>query len=132
MKSKTGNFAFCLFASILFEVCILSQQTASAAATPSIITQPQSQSFPAGLNATFSVAASGTAPLSYQWSLNGASLTNSVHIAGATSATLAISNLVVGDAGNYRVVVSNSHGSATSSNVTLTVLFPPTITGPPA
>ena len=109
----------------------LAPQTSSAASAPSITTQPQSQSLLAGSNAIFSVVASGQTPLVYQWSINGTNLTNSGHIVGATNSTLTVSNLVAGDAGNYQVVVSNSHGTATSSNATLTVLFPAAITVQP-
>src|SRR5581483_9520389 len=126
-----GNLAFCFLFSFLFSHGLLVPQTAHAAAAPSITTQPQSQSVLASSNVTFSVVASGNAPLSYQWSLNGTNLTNSSHIAGAATTALTISNLVAGDAGNYQVVVSNSHGTATSSNATLTVLVPANITGQP-
>ena len=132
MRTRGGSLAFCFLAIIFLAASFLSPQAAFAAATPSITAQPQDQSELAGLSATFTVVAGGQTPLSYQWSLNGTNLTNSVHIAGATSATLTISNLVAGDAGNYQVVVSNSHGTATSSNATLTVLFRAAITGPPA
>jgi len=96
-----------------------------------ITTQPQSQSVVAGSNAVFTVVASGQAPISYQWSLNGANLTNSTHIAGATKATLTVSNVVASDAGNYRVAVTNSHSGVTSSNAVLIVLFPPSLTSQP-
>src|SRR5258707_12170435 len=104
----------------------------SAQSAPSITQQPQSQSLLAGSNATFSVTASGQSPLRYQWSFNGTNLANSAHISGATNATLTVSNILAADAGNYRVVVTNSHGSATSSNATLAVLLPPAITSQPA
>jgi C1A family cysteine protease len=83
---------------------------------PSISTQPQSRSVLAGGNASFSVAASGTPPLRYQWRKNGSS------IAGATNSSLALTNVQSSDAGTFSVVVSNGSGSATSSNATLTVL----------
>ncbi|MSU58286.1 MAG: hypothetical protein EXS35_08915 [Pedosphaera sp.] len=128
------------FPNLALRVCLLlaggmllaSAPTARAQAKPSITSQPQSQSVAVSSNAIFSVVASGQTPLSYQWSFNGTSLTNSPHIAGAISAMLIISNTAAGDAGIYRVVVSNSHGTATSSNATLTVLFGPTILSQPA
>ncbi|HWV98768.1 MAG TPA: immunoglobulin domain-containing protein [Candidatus Acidoferrum sp.] len=98
-----------------------------AASGPSITTQPQSQSVLAGANAGFTVVAGGQTPLFYQWSLNGAHLTNNTHLSGTTNSTLTLSNVVAGDAGNYQVVVSNSHGSVASSNAVLTVLLPPFI-----
>ena len=97
-----------------------------------IITQPLSQTVLAGTQAVFSVTADGTAPLNYRWLLNGTSLTNNAHVGGATNATLTVSNLVAGDAGNYSVTVTNNYGSAISSNAALTVVFPPAISTQPA
>jgi hypothetical protein len=102
-----------------------------AAPAPSITSQPQNRTNLLGTNATFIVVASGQTPLFYHWSFNGTKLTNSMRIHGTTNATLTISNVVAGDAGNYRVVVTNSHGSATSSNATLTVLIPAAISNQP-
>ena len=103
-----------------------------AASPPSITTQPQSQSVVAGSNAVFTVVASGSPAPVYHWFFNNTNLANGPHIGGATSATLTVSNVVAGDAGNYQVVVTNSRGSATSSNATLTVRFRPSITNQPA
>ncbi len=85
---------------------------------PVILTQPLSQKVTVGLNATFSVVASGTPPLHYQWRFNGADL------AGSTTSALAIA---VSDAagGLYSVLVTNAFGSAASSNAVLTVNHPP-------
>ncbi len=112
---------------------------ASAAATltvnaapvaPSITTQPSSQSVTAGQTASFSVAATGTAPLSYQWQKNGA------NIAGATAASYTTPATTSSDNGaQFTVVVSNTAGGATSSAATLTVnaaSVAPTITTQPA
>jgi hypothetical protein len=83
---------------------------------PTITTQPASQTVTAGQTATFSVAASGTAPLSYQWQKNGSS------ISGATSASYTTPATATADSGStFRVIVTNSVGSATSNNATLTV-----------
>lgn len=101
------------------------------AAAPNITAQPQSTNVLAGANATFKVTVTGSGTLVYRWSFNGTNLVNGTHIAGATTSTLTVSNLTAGDAGNYRVVVTNSQGSATSSNATLTVLLPPAITASP-
>jgi len=92
------------------------------AAAPAITTQPQSLSANAGGTVTFSVTASGTAPLSYQWRKNTG------NISGATGSSLTLTNVQSADAANYDVVVSNSYGSATSSAATLTVVYPPAIT----
>jgi hypothetical protein len=97
-----------------------------AAAGPlTIAGQPQGQTVLAGGNATFSVTASGAAPLTYQWQYNEANLADGGRISGATTATLSISNVETNDAGNYRVVVSNPTGSTTSQVAVLTVLAEP-------
>ena len=93
---------------------------------PSITTQPASQTVNAGSTVTFTVAASGTAPLSYQWTFNGA------NIAGATTASFTKANVQSGDSGNYAVVVSNVAGTATSADAALWVNVPPSITTQPA
>ena len=87
----------------------------AAEVAPAISAQPQSVSVAPGASTTFSVVASGNAPLAYQWQFNGAA------IAGATNASYTNSNVQAGDAGKYSVVVSNSFGSVTSQSVALTV-----------
>ena len=82
---------------------------------PSITTQPKSQTVNEGSSVTFSVTASGTTPLSYQW------YKGSSKISGATSASYKISSVKTSDEGSYKVTVSNSAGSVTSSAATLTV-----------
>jgi uncharacterized repeat protein (TIGR01451 family) len=96
---------------------------------PSITTQPQSQTACAGSSVMFSVTATGTAPLSYQWQklING-TWTN---ISGATSSTYSINSVTTADAGSYRIVVSNACGEATSNAATLTVNTAPSITQHP-
>ena len=85
---------------------------------PQITVQPVNQTVTAGGTAMFSVTATGTAPLSYQWQ-NAATATN---IAGATSSSYSIANVTIGDSGmTFLVIVSNSAGSQTSNTVTLTV-----------
>ncbi len=97
---------------------------------PTITQQPQSQSLTAGGAASFSVTASGAAPLSYQWLYNGTSLGNGGQISGATTATLSLANVQSNNAGGYAVMVSNPAGSVTSSVATLAITpqgscFPP-------
>lgn len=96
-----------------------------AGVPPTITTQPQSQTVPAGANVTFTVAATGTAPLSYQWRLAGTNLP------GATASSFTRTNVQLPDAGNYSVVVANGAGSVTSSDAILTVNAPPVITAQP-
>ena len=97
-------------------------------APPSITTQPQpvSQTVVQGANATFSLSATGTLPLSYQWYFNGANL-----IPRATTNTYTKLVVVPADAGNYDALVTNIAGSVTSSNASLTVIVPPIITQQP-
>jgi purine nucleoside phosphorylase len=99
--------------------------TLTVDAPPSITAQSPSQAVTLGQNASFSVVASGMAPLSYQWSLNGTALS------GATSSALTLANVQTTDAGNYTVVVTNSLGSVTSALATLTVNVTPEITTQP-
>jgi hypothetical protein len=100
--------------------------TVTGSTAPAITTQPQSQSVAVGSPTSFSVAATGTAPLTYQWSKGG------TPIAGATSSTYALASSQLSDAGNYFVTVSNSAGGAISSTAILTVTAaPPSITTQP-
>lgn len=125
--------SFCLLkgaVGLTLTLSVLLPGAALGAGGPAITTQPQSQSILAGSNATFTVVASGQTPLSYQWSFDGTNLANNAHVSGATRSTLTVSNVAAADAGNYQVMVSNSHGSVSSSNATLTVLFPPGIATP--
>lgn len=87
---------------------------------PTIGGQPADLTLNVGANASFSVAATGSS-LQYQWRKGGANLANGGNIFGATAATLNVSGVQTGDAGNYSVVVSNPGGSVTSSNAVLTV-----------
>lgn len=82
---------------------------------PSISTQPASVTVAAGQAASLTVAAVGSAPLSYQWRRDGAP------IAITSSPTLAFGNVQPGNAGVYRCVVINSAGSITSEPVILGV-----------
>ncbi|MFM8471627.1 MAG: immunoglobulin domain-containing protein [Limisphaerales bacterium] len=77
---------------------------------------PQSQSVVVGNPVTFTVTATGTAPLAYQWLFNG------VPIQGATSATLNFATVQTTNAGDYSVRISNSDGTSTSVPATLTVI----------
>lgn len=83
---------------------------------PAITGHPQNVTAPVGGSATFSCAASGAAPLSYQWQRNGAT------IGGAAASSYTLNNVASSDSGSrFRCVVTNSAGSATSNEATLTV-----------
>ena len=92
---------------------------------PTITTQPTNQTVNAGQTVLLAAAATGSAPLSYQWWFN------SSPISGATSASHSLVNVQLVNAGGYSVVVTNSAGSITSLVATLTVNAPPSITAQP-
>ncbi|HOB75110.1 MAG TPA: immunoglobulin domain-containing protein [Phycisphaerae bacterium] len=94
-------------------------------AATTITAQPTAQAVCPGGTASFSVTATGDGTLSYQWQKDGTNL------AGATSATLQITNVSASDAGNYRCVVTGGCGSATSNAAALTLQTAPAITAQP-
>lgn len=83
---------------------------------PSITLSPQNQTAGVGDNVTFSVAATGSEPLRYQWQFNG------IAIPGATSSTLTFGNAAKTQAGSYTVEISNGAGSKVTSPATLSLL----------
>jgi hypothetical protein len=98
-------------------------------APPTILTAPEYQVVNAGESASFSVTASGSSPLSFQWQFNGANLP------GQTNSTLSIPYALPASAGSYTVVVINPYGSVTSAPpAVLDVQYPdyPTILTEPA
>lgn len=82
---------------------------------PNITTQPSNLTGVAGSNVTFTVGTTGLAPLSYQWSFNGAT------IPGATNASVTLTNVQFANDGNYSVTVTNNLGGAVSSNALLLI-----------
>jgi hypothetical protein len=91
-----------------------------AGTPPAITVQPQDQSVAVGSSATFSVTATGSNPLTYQWMKNGAS------ISGATSASYTTPPTVLTDEhSSFAVVVSNNSGSVTSNSAILSVVATP-------
>jgi hypothetical protein len=84
-------------------------------APPQIAAQPASLTVALGAGAAFSVTASGTPAVAYQWQFDGANL------AGATNSTLALNAVQAAAAGFYQVVVSNAAGALTSSAAALNV-----------
>lgn len=90
-------------------------------APPVILTNPASQTTQTGSNVTFNVVATGTAPLSYQWTWAGTNLN------GQTAPVLLLTNVQPVQAGSYGVQITNLYGSA-SSLANLKILVPPTVT----
>ncbi len=83
--------------------------------SPLFTSQPASIVALTGHNATFAATVFGTAPITYQWSMNGAA------IPGATLPTLTLTNVQLSQAGGYTLSASNSVGVAISDSATLTV-----------
>ncbi|MDB6025107.1 MAG: hypothetical protein JWM68_1330 [Verrucomicrobiales bacterium] len=92
---------------------------------PVLTTAPQSQTAIAGTPVSFTVAASGTSPFTYQWKKNGS------NISTATNTIYSISTVTTNDAATYTVAVTNSAGGVVSTNAVLTVIVPPTLTTQP-
>jgi cyclophilin family peptidyl-prolyl cis-trans isomerase len=88
---------------------------AASVAAPVVTTPPASQHVTPGSNVLFSVVASGTPPLTYQWKLSGTA------IAGATSATYVVPNVQAANMGFYSVTVGSGSGSVDSDVAILTV-----------
>jgi hypothetical protein len=84
-----------------------------------ILAGPQPATVVEGANASFNVEAQGQAPVFFQWYFDA---TN--RLAGATNATLLLTNVQFSQAGAYSVVVTNSLGGQTSPAVSLTVHSP--------
>lgn len=101
---------------------------------PVIVQQPVSVTVDPNANATFTVVASGPAPISYQWRRGTTNLANGAKYSGVNAATLTVLNAQQADeASDFNVVVSNLAGSAPASAVvSLTVRDPVTIVTPPA
>jgi uncharacterized repeat protein (TIGR03803 family) len=95
--------------------------------------QPADQSAYIGGTALFTVATSGSSPVTYQWQQDGINLTDGGNISGSTTATLRITNVTVGDAALYSVIVSNAFNYLASDYAVLEVIFsPPNITMQPS
>jgi hypothetical protein len=94
------------------------QAFGTSALPPAISRHPQALNLSQGGNGSMTVEATGTAPLTYQWFKDGATL------AGQTNATLSLTNAQTTDAGSYGVRVTNSAGTAFSTPAIVTVSVP--------
>ncbi len=131
-QPTAGRFArwlLCCLVAIGLAACGGGGGSNDGSTAPAITAQPVSVTVNAGAVASFSVAATGTDPLTYQWQKNSAA------IAGATSASYTTPATVAGDTGaQFTVVVSNAAGTVTSNPATLTVgggIVAPVITAQP-
>ncbi len=128
MEVRTSKWMFLCIAFSLMLVGCGGGKSMEEITSPSITTQPSSQTVAVGATAMFSVTATGTGPLSYQWQKG------TTAISGATSSSYTTPAAVVGDNGaEFSVVVSNAGGSVTSNGALLTVTSsgPPVITQQP-
>jgi hypothetical protein len=118
---------------IFFDVSDVNFTITSPGSPPSITTQPSNQTVCSSGSASFIVAARGTPAPTYQWRKGTTNLTDGGNISGATTTTLTINPVSAGDAAsNYNCVATNSNGSATSNDVSLTVNVAASITGQPS
>lgn len=108
-----GFFAWPAF---LCALVLLACGRASEPTPPAITSQTGDLSAYAGDRVTLSVTATGSTPLSYQWSKDGTNLVT------LTNASVTFTAVTTNDAGSYRVVVSNAAGAAVSQPMQLTVL----------
>ncbi|HWH68203.1 MAG TPA: choice-of-anchor tandem repeat GloVer-containing protein, partial [Candidatus Sulfotelmatobacter sp.] len=95
---------------------------------PLILSEPASQTVPVGSTVTFSVAATGSAPFTYRWRVNGSNLVNDLNISGAATPTLTLRSVSLTNAGNYSVVINNAAGQTNSATAVLTVIGKPGVT----
>ena len=104
------------FGSVTSSIAVLTVNVPASISLP-----PQSQTVRAGSNANFTVTASGTSPLNYQWQFNGNP------ISGATNSLFTVNSAQLTNAGGYSVVVTNIAGSVTSAVAVLMVEAQPAI-----
>jgi hypothetical protein len=93
---------------------------------PTISQGPSNQTVLAGQTVNYSVSASGSMPIAYQWYLNPAS-----PLPNATNAALVLPNVGSNNVGSYFVTVSNAYGSTSSAPATLNIVLPPQLSGSP-
>ena len=92
---------------------------------PVIVLSPTNQIVAAGADVTLAVLAAGAPVPSYQWQFNG------VNVPGANAWVLTLPNVRATNGGTYRVIVTNPHGAATSSDAVLSVAAAPLSAGSP-
>jgi hypothetical protein len=106
---------------VLLEVTLV-----SVAAEPTITSQPATLIVPAGGSGILAVGATGSGPISYQWSFNGSA------IPGATSPVLSFTNVGNAQVGSYQVAVTNPFGTTSSNNANFILLGAPVVTQQPS
>jgi hypothetical protein len=96
--------------------------TLSISGPPVVILQPASVSLSPGSTASFSIVATGTQPLAYQWRFNGTNITNGGQFSGSRTSNLTITNVQPTNVGGYAIFVTNSLGATTSEVATLSLI----------
>jgi hypothetical protein len=122
--SNSGNYA-CV-ATNLYGSVTSTFASLSVGTLPSFVVHPSSQAIAVGSNCTFSVVATGTNPISYQW------YRNNTIILSAESDSYTINSVTNLNNGNYSCAASNIFGSVTSNSATLITGAAPTITVHPS
>lgn len=100
--------------------------------TAYVTADPSAQTRYTGDSVSFAVSAEGDGTLSYQWQQGGVNLSDGGYISGATSSYMTIDSVALGDAADYRCIVTNGGGSDTSAAAALTVYETVHITVDPA
>ncbi len=106
-------------ASAAIEMAFLADISDAPPSAPVIALHPASQVGCLDGNVTFTMAATGAAPISYQWQKDGDDLANDGHFSGVTTPTLTILNAGAGDTGNYHCIATNAVGSTPTNAATL-------------
>ncbi|MCX6916160.1 MAG: leucine-rich repeat protein [Verrucomicrobia bacterium] len=119
---------FILLSGAPFTLTLTGEMPLNTIEPPMITSEPESRTNLAGTTATFTVAATGAPPLSYQWRHNSTDMSNAGIVSGAFTNTLTLLGVSAVDAGLYSVVITNSASSVTSSTVALTVVSAATVT----
>lgn len=120
MRRLIGALGATSLVVLLLIGCGQSYMGASNSTPPAITAEPANATVTAGQSATFSVSATGTAPLGYQWQKNGATIGGATTSSYTTPATTSADN-----GATFVAVVSNTAGSKISSPATLTVTAAP-------
>jgi len=125
VTSTDASYGYSLLASNFLGTATSFSVGINLVTAPTISSQPQGRSVMAGSNVTFSVTATGTGTIYYQWRKTGSNLT------GATLSYLNFVSAQLTNSGDYTVVITNLYGAATSSVATLEVLAAPFISSQP-
>ena len=108
--------------SAVSESAVVTVDASTPIEVPTITQHPSSQTVAVGAEIQLTVVANGAGPLSYRWQYND------LNIPGASNPEFVISDAQTADSGNYKVVVSNAAGSATSEVAVVTVTQAPVFT----